>query len=189
MHLPISQLSAVLAKVLNRSIDGNDVITSVIAIASAAEDAMGGTSGALYSYAKLNYPSETCPLPDNASSIFFSGLAQGLQAYLTQDGSKVTPSVWAQAAKFALNKLYNYTHARPPSRTLMDPLAVFVTSFASEADLNAAVKAAGNAAEATMDLDAKAGRSAYIEGSRLKDLQIPDPGAWGVKVILENLVE
>jgi dihydroxyacetone kinase len=178
-----------LAKVLNRSIDGHDVITSVIAIASAAEDVMGGTSGALYSYAKLISPSKTYPLPDNASRIFFSGLAQGLQAYLTQAGSKVTPPVWAQAAKFALNKLYHYTHARPPSRTLMDPLAAFATSFSSDANLHVAVRAAEKAAEGTKDLEAKAGRSAYIEGSRLKELQIPDPGAWGVKVILENLIE
>ena len=50
------------------------------------------------------------------------------------------------------------------------------------------VAAAVKAAEATKDLTAKAGRSAYVESDRLKKEQIPDPGAWGVKTILENLV-
>jgi len=36
-------------------------------------------------------------------------------------------------------------------------------------------------------LEAKAGRSAYIEGDKLKREQIPDPGAWGIKIILENI--
>jgi len=50
--------------------------------------------------------------------------------------------------------------------------------------LGPAVKAAQEATEATRNLDAKVGRSAYV-GDTLKD--IPDPGAWGVKVILESL--
>lgn len=41
--------SAVLAKIAEGRIDGNDVVGSVIAIAQVAEEAMGGTSGALYS--------------------------------------------------------------------------------------------------------------------------------------------
>ena len=54
-------------------------------------------------------------------------------------------------------------------------------------DFAAAVKAAGDAALKTRDLSAKAGRSAYVEGDRLKQERIPDPGAWGVKAILEGL--
>jgi len=50
-----------------------------------------------------------------------------------------------------------------------------------------AVTAAANATEATRNIDAKAGRSAYVQGDRLKEERIPDPGAWGVKVILESL--
>jgi len=50
-----------------------------------------------------------------------------------------------------------------------------------------AVTAAASATEATRNIDAKAGRSAYVQGDRLKEERIPDPGAWGVKVILENL--
>lgn len=55
--------------------------------------------------------------------------------------------------------------------------------------INLAINAAQNAAEATRDMEAKVGRSAYIEGGRLKDQKIPDPGAWGVKIILESLLE
>jgi dihydroxyacetone kinase len=123
----------------------------------------------------------------SASRIFFSGLAQGLQARLTNDGSTIAPSDWAYAAQFAINRFYNYTRARPPSRTLVDPLAAFVARITAGEDFSKAVKAAGEAAHATKDIEAKAGRSAYVEGGRLKEQQIPDPGAWGVKVILESL--
>lgn len=50
-----------------------------------------------------------------------------------------------------------------------------------------AVKAAAEAAEATKELEAKAGRSAYVESDLLKKEKVADPGAWGVKTILENL--
>ena len=108
---------------------------------------------------------------------------------LTKDGSTVMPSDWVHAVQFALDKLYNYTHARPPSRTLVDPLAAFVANITSDGDFPAAVKSAEKAAIATKDIEAKVGRSAYVEGSRLMEQQVPDPGAWGVKVILENLID
>jgi triose/dihydroxyacetone kinase / FAD-AMP lyase (cyclizing) len=127
---------------------------------------MGGTSGALY-------------------SIFLSALAASLSA---SQASSSTPEVWANAASSALEKLYTYTRARPPSRTLVDPLAAFISALVSApADVKGALKAATNAAEKTQELEAKAGRAAYVEGSRLKEGAVPDPGAWGIKVILEAL--
>lgn len=70
----------------------------------------------------------------------------------------------------------------------MDPLAAFIDTYHnSQGDYLASVKAAAHAAELTKDLNAKAGRSAYVEDTRLNAERIPDPGAWGVKVILENL--
>ena len=84
----------------------------------------------------------------------------------------------------ALAKLYTYTRARPPSRTLVDPLDAFVTTLSSSKNFAAAVKAASDAALNTRDLEAKAGRSAYVEGDRLKTERVPDPGAWGVRTIL-----
>jgi dihydroxyacetone kinase len=68
----------------------------------------------------------------------------------------------------------------------VDPLAAFVDALSQ--DFTKAVKSAQNAAESTRDSDAKAGRSAYIESDRLRRDRVPDPGAWAVKVILENLL-
>jgi triose/dihydroxyacetone kinase / FAD-AMP lyase (cyclizing) len=95
---------------------------------------------------------------------------------------------WSHAVSAAREQLYTYTRARPPSRTLIDPLAAFVDGFsANPSDFGAAVKKATGAAEATRDIEARVGRSAYVEAERLKQERIPDPGAWGVKVILEAL--
>ncbi|KAF9482582.1 dihydroxyacetone kinase 1 [Pholiota conissans] len=158
----------VLTKISAGDITGNDIVRSIIVISQVAEEVMGGTSGALY-------------------SIFFSGLAQGLQASLP-NGGEANPDVWSHALSTALANLYTYTRARPPSRTLVDPLSAFVEALAkADNDIAAAVFAASKAAEATKDLVAKAGRSAYLEGDRLQKEQVADPGAWGVKVILENL--
>ncbi|CAL1715006.1 unnamed protein product [Somion occarium] len=132
--------TAVLKEIEEGRIVGDDVVGSVIAVSRVAEEQMGGTSGALY-------------------SIFFSALAQGLQSNRSPNTTSVDSTLWASAASSALTKLYTYTRARPPSRTLVDPL------------------------------DAKAGRSAYVEGDRLKTERIPDPGAWGVKAILQALVK
>jgi dihydroxyacetone kinase len=118
-------------------------------------------------------------------SIFFSALAQGLQS-LPANSHLVTQLLWSSALKTALAHLYTYTHARPPSRTLIDPLTAFIETFPD--GFAKAVQAAGNAAEATRTMDAKVGRSAYIEVERLKEKGVPDPGAWGVKTLLEGLL-
>lgn len=57
------------------------------------------------------------------------------------------------------------------------------------AGFESAVKAVQDAAERTRDIEAKAGRSAYVEGDWLKEQKVPDPGAWGVKVIIEALAK
>ncbi len=49
------------------------------------------------------------------------------------------------------------------------------------------MRKAAEAAEATRDAEARVGRSAYLEGGLLKRERVPDPGAWGVKVLLEAL--
>ncbi|KAJ7439972.1 dihydroxyacetone kinase [Mycena latifolia] len=148
-----------------QNITGSDLVADVVAIAKVAETCMGGTSGALY-------------------SIFFSALAQGIQA--AASGNKAaSPEVWGAALTAARTKLYTYTRARPPSRTLVDPLAAFVDAYPG--GLAAAVQAAAAAAEHTKDVDAKAGRSAYVDTAVLSREKVADPGAWGVKTILEAL--
>jgi triose/dihydroxyacetone kinase / FAD-AMP lyase (cyclizing) len=95
---------------------------------------------------------------------------------------------WSRAASAAREQLYTYTRARPPSRTLIDPLAAFTDAFtANPSDLQSAVKKAAEVAEATRDIEARVGRSAYLEAGLLKRERVPDPGAWGVKVLLEAL--
>jgi triose/dihydroxyacetone kinase / FAD-AMP lyase (cyclizing) len=95
---------------------------------------------------------------------------------------------WSRAVSVARDQLYTYTRARPPSRTLIDPLAAFTDAFtANPSDWRFAVKRAAEAAEATRDIEARVGRSAYVEAGLLKRERVPDPGAWGVKVLLEAL--
>ncbi|KAG5725447.1 Dihydroxyacetone kinase 1 [Termitomyces sp. T112] len=161
---------AVLQKLSKGKIDGHDIGGSIIAIAQVAEETMGGTSGALY-------------------SIFFSALAQGLHSTVTSSAT-VTAESWSNALAYALTKLYTYTRARPPSRTLVDPLAAFVEVLGKSpgSNLRAAIEAATAGAEHTRDVEAKVGRSAYVEGDRLKKERVADPGAWGVKTILESLI-
>ncbi|EKM50436.1 uncharacterized protein PHACADRAFT_263729 [Phanerochaete carnosa HHB-10118-sp] len=161
---------AVQADLKNGKINADDVIGSMVAISKVAEERMGGTSGALF-------------------SIFFSALAQSLQAHAPTGGT-ADAALWSGALPGALERLYTYTRARPPSRTLVDPLQAFVDAFARGhgSDFAGAVQAAGAAALATRDLEAKAGRSAYVEGDRLRQEKVPDPGAWGVKAIVEGLL-
>ena len=64
-----------------------------------------------------------------------------------------------------------------------------LSAAAGTVDVTGAVGAAADAALNTRDLEAKAGRSAYVEGDRFKNERIPDPGAWGVKTILQALLK
>ncbi|KAF6761699.1 dihydroxyacetone kinase 1 [Ephemerocybe angulata] len=162
--------AGVLALIEKGKIQGDNVLSSLIAIAQVAEEAMGGTSGALY-------------------SIFFSALAQGFQSQSITQGSILTPAHWESALSSALAKLYTYTRARRPSRTLVDPLSAFIEAAHKTGgqDLANAVKLAAEAAEETKNLVAKAGRSAYVESDQLQKEHVADPGAWGVKTILETL--
>ncbi|KDN47109.1 hypothetical protein RSAG8_03886, partial [Rhizoctonia solani AG-8 WAC10335] len=128
-------------------------------------DAMGGTSGALY-------------------SIYLSALAQGLQGNLGEP----TRAQYAEAAAFALGRLYTYTRARPPSRTLVDPLATFVESLKDPGiNLDQAFEAAQRAAEDTKNLPARVGRAAYVNAEAVKGTR--DPGAWGIRCLLQGLLK
>jgi dihydroxyacetone kinase len=132
------------------------------------ERAMDGTSGALY-------------------SITFNALAAGFARQEVK--APLDAKMWSIALSHALESLYKYTNARPPSRTLVDPLDAFTRAFAESKgdDLGSAIQQATNAAEKTKDLVAKAGRAAYVGQDALKERQVPDPGAWGVVKILEGL--
>jgi dihydroxyacetone kinase len=137
-----------------------DVVNSVRAISEIVENDMGGTSGALY-------------------AIFFSALAKALAA---APKGEVTADTWSKAAKSALEVLYGYTRARPPSRTLMDPLVAFVDAL-PKSGLAKAAEEAKAAANETANLQAAAGRAAYVDQDALKKEAVPDPGAWGLALL------
>ncbi|KIO16146.1 hypothetical protein M407DRAFT_247057, partial [Tulasnella calospora MUT 4182] len=90
-------------------ISGEDVISAVMTLAEVVDERMGGTSGALY-------------------SIFLSALAKGLKD-VVESSSTADLAVWAKTSASALNTLQKYTRARPPSRTLIDPLTAFVDAL------------------------------------------------------------
>jgi hypothetical protein len=79
------------------------------------------------------------------------------------------------------------TRARPPSRTLVDPLDAFINGLWGH-DIAQAAQMAHEAAQRTGDLFATAGRGAYLDQEELQRQHIPDPGAWGVWKIVEALV-
>lgn len=103
-------------------------------------------------------------------------------------GVRIPPSCFVEGLTERLYSCVSDTRARPPSRTLVDPLAAFNEAFSSRpSDFSAAVDAAHVAAEATRHQQATAGRSAYVDRAILEGRGVPDPGAWGVWVILGAL--
>ncbi|KAJ8297036.1 Dihydroxyacetone kinase 2 [Rhodotorula toruloides] len=154
-------------------IPSDDVVAAMVACSAVVEKEMGGTSGGLY-------------------AIGLSGLSKGMLDAAKEKGSETaTPEVWARGLELALNTLYRYTRARPPSRTLVDPLSSFILTFSSSPTsptaLSHAIAAAHEAAEATRDLDAKAGRAAYVDQEKIREAGAPDAGAWGVWKLLEGV--
>ncbi|GAA5827012.1 hypothetical protein JCM11251_002205 [Rhodosporidiobolus azoricus] len=163
----------ILDAISQNKVSDQDVVAAMVACSAVVEKEMGGTSGGLY-------------------AIGLSGLSKGLlQAAKEKGAEEATPEVWARGLDLALNTLYRYTRARPPSRTLVDPLSSFILTFSSDPSspdaFSKAVKAAKEAAEATRDLDAKAGRAAYVNAESIKEASVPDAGAWGVWKLLEGV--
>ena len=138
--------------------------------------------------------------------IFFSGLGRALREQATGGAKSATPAVWSKASTEALATLYKCTctpfspdrcllviddaddpdtRARPPSRTLVDPLEAFIQALPS--GLSPAADKAHQAADKTKELVAKAGRGAYVNQEDLKKREVPDPGAWGVWRIADGL--
>ncbi|KAH0399284.1 Dak phosphatase, partial [Aureobasidium melanogenum] len=117
---------------------------------------MGGTSGALY-------------------CIFLTSLSSALAS---------TDSV-ATALSVALDQLLNYTRARLGDRTMLDCLIPFVETLKSTGDVEEALVEAEKGVESTKNLEAKLGRSTYLDESATKG--VPDPGAYGLLVLLKGM--
>lgn len=120
------------------------------------EVSMGGTSGALY-------------------CIFLTALSASLAS---------SESV-ADAMYGALQQLLKYTRARKGDRTMMDCLIPFVETYVETGDKQKALMEAREGVDSTKDLEAKLGRSTYLDESATKG--VPDPGAYGLLVLLEGM--
>lgn len=118
---------------------------------------MGGTSGALY-------------------CIFLSSLAQSLR----------DASSFAEALDGALESLLKYTRARLGDRTCLDCLIPFVETLKKTGDSKKALEEAEKGVESTKNLEAKLGRSSYLDESATRG--VPDPGAYGLLMLLEGMV-
>lgn len=133
---------------------------TVAALVEDLEVNMGGTSGALY-------------------CIFLTALAASL----------ASESSVPAALKGALGQLLKYTRARLGDRTMMDALIPFVDVLAAEGSgaVDKALEAAGKGVDGTKKMEAKLGRSTYLDESATQG--VPDPGAYGLFVLLKGMAE
>ncbi|RFU27276.1 hypothetical protein B7463_g9065, partial [Scytalidium lignicola] len=148
--------SAILKMLSETKLTG-DVVLDISEITQIVEDAMDGTSGALY-------------------AIFLNALIHALRQQ--SSAGEVTVSVWAAALQTACDALGKYTPAQPGDRTLIDALHPFVQTISKTGDVKKAAEASRAGAEGTKGMAPKLGRTVYIGGSGFE--QVPDPGAWGL---------
>lgn len=124
------------------------------------EVTMGGTSGALY-------------------CIFLSSLSQSLSGISSR-------TEFPSALNASLQHLLRFTAARKGDRTLLDALIPFVDTLeGSGGDWSKALEEARKGVEGTKKMEAKLGRSTYLDEKATRG--VPDPGAYGVLVLLEGL--
>ncbi|XP_076972161.1 triokinase/FMN cyclase isoform X2 [Tamandua tetradactyla] len=129
---------------------------------------MGGSSGALY-------------------GLFLTAAAQPLKA-------KTGLPAWSAAMDAGLDAMQKYGKAAPGDRTMLDALWAAGQELQAwkspGADmlqvLTKAVKSAEAAAEATRNMEARAGRASYISSAQLDQ---PDPGAVAVAAVLRAILE
>ncbi|KAI9848861.1 MAG: Dihydroxyacetone kinase 2 [Sclerophora amabilis] len=131
---------------------------SLSALVDDLEVNMGGTSGALY-------------------CIFLSSLAQSLWDAKT----------FADALVTAQTHLLKYTRARLGDRTMLDCLIPFVDTWKTTGNVDQALQEAAKGVEGTKKLEAKLGRSTYLDESATQG--VPDPGAYGLLKLLEGIAK
>lgn len=142
----------------------SDAVHAVMAIAEVVSEAMGGTSGGIY-------------------YIFITAFAQSVKE---QKPETLDMKAAAAAAKAALESLFKYSKARVGDRTLVDALQPFVDTLYETGNVSKAVEAADTGMKKTAELQAKAGRAAYVQQDSLVDQNIPDPGAYGLVELLKG---
>ncbi|KAK4499224.1 hypothetical protein PRZ48_009737 [Zasmidium cellare] len=126
-------------------------------LVSELEVNMGGTSGALY-------------------CIYLTALSASLAS---------APSI-PSALKSALEQLCKYTRARVGDRTMMDALIPYIETLeGSGGDAGQAMEKAKEGVEGTKKMEAKLGRSTYLDESATRG--VPDPGAYGLLVLFGGM--
>ena len=128
-------------------------------LVSTLSQTMGGTSGAIY-------------------CIFLSSLSHHLSA--------TPPPPFPTALARSLDQLLQYTQARLGDRTMLDCLIPFVETLEKTGDANEAFRRAREGLEGTKKMVAKVGRSSYLDEESTRG--VPDPGAWGLLILLEGMV-
>jgi len=131
---------------------------TVAALVSDLEVNMGGTSGALY-------------------CIYLTALAAAL----------ATETSVPRALQAALEQLMKYTRARLGDRTMMDAVIPFVDTLNRSGDVGKAIAEAKKGVEGTKKMEAKLGRSTYLDESATQG--VPDPGAYGLLILLEGMAK
>ncbi|KAH7390217.1 Dak1 domain-containing protein [Cadophora sp. MPI-SDFR-AT-0126] len=145
------------------------VQTLLHAITNAVDD-MGGTLGAIF-------------------GILLAAFSTSLRAQKPKAGSDgKLIDTFAPALAEAVESLKQHTGARVGDRTVMDVLLPFAETLNQSRVLETAVKKAESAAEGTRELKAGFGRASYVGGVEEKE-KVPDPGAWGLMVIVRGLLE
>jgi hypothetical protein len=82
--------------------------------------------------------------------------------------------------------LLKYTRARLGDRTCLDCLIPFVETLKNTGDAKQALEEAKKGVESTKKLEAKLGRSSYLDEATTRG--VPDPGAYGLLILLQGMI-
>ncbi|KAH7908822.1 DAK2 domain-containing protein [Hygrophoropsis aurantiaca] len=129
--------------------------------------------------------------PPVVFAIFFTAWSRALRSPSPESASSLSA---------ALKALGAHTPARPGDRTVVDALAPLCAALDASsstplARLEAAARAARAGAESTRGMGARLGRASYVAGESGDGVEgdntglegvPPDPGAWGVAVMMEG---
>ncbi|KAI5297245.1 hypothetical protein KEM55_004964 [Ascosphaera atra] len=149
----------------------DDIVVTLNGICHVVENAMDGTSGAIY-------------------TIFLNALTAALRSNQPSSPEKASIAKnWVPALTSALSRLNMYTPARPGDRTLVDALDPFIDTLSTTQDVHTAAKIAMDKAIATKYLRPGLGRSVYVGGETSWVGRIPDPGAVGLAEFLLGISE
>jgi len=147
----------VLSFIADKDLSGHALPATISDLVHDLEVNMGGTSGALY-------------------CIFLTAFSSTL----------ATSSSVPEALDGALATLLKYTRARLGDRTMLDCLIPFVEVLTqSGGDVVKALAEAGRGVDGTKVMEAKLGRSTYLDESATRGT--PDPGAYGLLVLLKGM--